>query len=134
MEIGQGFSFGLGVIFTFYFFLYIKSSCVLLFVVFLMEKGNKKLLKKKKVLLSQSRTLTLQRNLFYLLQWTPFNNVEKIFLFHLKSYIRSKDIEILLNFWSCRKNGLIRKIRLISKYFQNFTIHTLPNISRSKDN
>ena len=48
MEIGQGFSFGLGVIFTFYFFLYIKSSCVLLFVVFLMEKGNKKLFKKKK--------------------------------------------------------------------------------------
>ena len=79
MEIGQGFGFGLGVIFTFYFFLYIKSSCVLLFVVFLMEKGNKKLLKKMKVLLSQSRTLTLQRNLFYLLQWTPFNNVEKIF-------------------------------------------------------
>ena len=46
MEIGQGFSFGMGVIFTFYFFLYIKSPCVLLFVVFLMEKGNKKLLKK----------------------------------------------------------------------------------------
>ena len=47
MEIGQGFSFGLGVIFTFYFFLYIKSSCVLLFVVFLMEKGNEKLFLKK---------------------------------------------------------------------------------------
>ena len=47
MEIGQGFSFGLGVIFTFYFFLHVKSSCVLLFVVFLMKKGNKKLLKKK---------------------------------------------------------------------------------------
>ena len=46
-EIGQGFSFGLGVIFTFHFFLYIKSSCVLSFVVFLVEKGNKKLLKKK---------------------------------------------------------------------------------------
>ena len=49
MEIGQGFSFGLGVMFTFYFFLYIKSSCVLLFVVFLMEKGNKKLLKKREI-------------------------------------------------------------------------------------
>ena len=47
MEIGRGFSFGLGVIFTFYFFLYIKNFCVLLFVVFLMEKGTKKLLKKK---------------------------------------------------------------------------------------
>ena len=48
LEIGQWFCFGLGVIFTFYFFLYIKCSCVLLFVVFFIEKGNKKLLKKKK--------------------------------------------------------------------------------------
>ena len=46
MEIGKGFSFGFGVIFTFYFFLYIKSSCVLLFVVFLMEKEIKNYLKK----------------------------------------------------------------------------------------
>ena len=30
------------------FFLYIKSSSVFLFAVFLMKKGNKKLLKKKK--------------------------------------------------------------------------------------
>ena len=37
-EQGKGFSFWLGVIFTCYFFLYISSSCVLLFVVFLMEK------------------------------------------------------------------------------------------------
>ena len=38
------------------------------------------------------------------------------------------------------KNGLIRKIRLISKFMttqpgkQTITIHTLPNTSRSKDN
>ena len=38
------------------------------------------------------------------------------------------------------KNGLIRKIRLISKFItlqpgkQTITIHILPNISRSKDN
>ena len=39
-----------------------------------------------------------------------------------------------------QKNGLIRKIRLISKFMtsqpgnQSNAIHTLPNISRSKDN
>ena len=43
-------------------------------------------------------------------------------------------------FWSCRKNGSIRKIRLISKSmtsqpgYQTVKINTLPNILRSKDN
>ena len=46
----------------------------------------------------------------------------------------------LLTFWSCRENGLIRKIRLISKFmtsqsgYQTSTMHILPNISRSKGN
>ena len=35
-----------------------------------------------------------------------------------------------MTFWSCRTNGLIRKIRLTAK----FTIHILTNISRSKGN
>ena len=45
-----------------------------------------------------------------------------------------------MTFWSCRKNGLIRKIRLISKFMtsqpgkQTIAIYTLPNISRSKRN
>ena len=45
-----------------------------------------------------------------------------------------------MTFWSCRKNGLIRKIRLTSKFMtsqpaqQTITINTLLNISRSKDN
>ena len=45
-----------------------------------------------------------------------------------------------MNFWSPRKNGSIRKIRLISKSMtsqpdeETFAIHTLPNISRSKGN
>ena len=78
-------------------------------------------------------------NLIYLLKWKPFKNDEKCFLFHLKSSFRSRDIWIfVLNFWSCRENGLIRKIRLISKFmtsqpgYQTSTIHILPNISRSK--
>ena len=45
-----------------------------------------------------------------------------------------------LDFLVMQKNGLIRKIRLISKFMtsqpgnQSNAIHTLPNISRSKDN
>ena len=45
-----------------------------------------------------------------------------------------------MTFWSCRKNGSIRKIRLISKSmtsqlgYQTIAIHILPNISRSEGN
>ena len=45
-----------------------------------------------------------------------------------------------MTFWSCRKNGLIRKIRLTSKFMtsqpglQTIAIHILPNISQSKGN
>ena len=47
----------------------------------------------------------------------PFRNDEKCFLFHLKNSFRSQDIEIYaLTFWSRRKKGLIRNIRLISKF------------------
>ena len=46
-----------------------------------------------------------------------FKNYEKCFLFRYKSSFRSQDIEIfVLIFWSCRQNGLIRKLRLISKF------------------
>ena len=73
--------------------------------------------------------------------WKPFKNNQKCFLFHLKSSFRSQDILIfVLNFWACRKNGFIRKIRLISKFMtlqpgkQTIEIHISPNISRSKGN
>ena len=45
-----------------------------------------------------------------------------------------------MTFWSCRKNGLIRQIRLISKFmmsqpgYQTIAIQILPNISGSKSN
>ena len=45
-----------------------------------------------------------------------------------------------MTFWSCRKNGSIRKVRLISKSMtlqhgsQTIAIHILPNISRTKGN
>ena len=44
----------------------------------------------------------------------PFKNDEKCFLFNLKSSFRFQDIWVfVINFRSCRKNGLIRKTRLI---------------------
>ena len=45
-----------------------------------------------------------------------------------------------MTFWSCRKNGLIRKIRLTSKFMtsrrglETIAIHILPNITQSKGN
>ena len=56
--------------------------------------------------------------------------------FHLTSLFRSQDIHVfIMTFWTCRKNGLIRKIRLISEFMmsqpgqQTIAIHILPNIS-----
>ena len=72
---------------------------------------------------------------FNLLQWKSFKNDEKYFLFHLKSSFPDQVIWIfVLTFWSCRKKGLIGKVRLISKFFTHIIIHILPNISRSKGN
>ena len=79
--------------------------------------------------------------MFYLLQWKPFKNEENCILFHLKNSFRSWDEKFfVLTFWSCRKNGLTRKIRLISKFqaskhgWQKIAIHIFPKISWSKGN
>ena len=65
-----------------------------------------------KVGLSSSQKIPI-----YLLQWKAFKNDEKCFLFHLKSFFHSQDIQIfILTLSSCRRNGLIRKKRLISKF------------------
>ena len=71
----------------------------------------------------------------YLVQRKPFKIDKKCFLFHLKSSFRSRDIYIfVLTFWSCRKKGLIRKIRLILKFTRHKLVnkelhpHTLSNI------
>ena len=77
----------------------------------------------------------------YLRDWKAFKNDEKCFLFHLKSSFPSQDIWVFVTiFWSYGKNGLIRKIRLTSKFMvsqtglQTIAIHLLPNISQSKGN
>ena len=86
-------------------------------------------------------TLTFQKELHYLLDWMPFKNDEKCFLFHLKSSFRSQDILVFgTTFWSCRKNCLIRKIRSTSKFMtsqpglQAIAIQVLPNTLQSIDN
>ena len=71
--------------------------------------------------------------------WKPFKNDEKMLFFHLKCSSLSQDINVfVMTFCSCRKNGSIRKIRLISKFMtsqpveQTIIIQILPNIWRSK--
>ena len=57
-----------------------------------------------------------KKNFFYLFQWNPFKNNEKCVLFHLNCSFRYQDIWVFVTtFWPSRKNGLMRKIRLISK-------------------
>ena len=78
---------------------------------------------------------------FLFASFKAFENDEKSCLFLLKSSFCSQDIEIfVLTFLSCRKHGLIRKIRLIPKFMtsqpgqQTITIQIWPNISCSKSN
>ena len=77
----------------------------------------------------------------YFLHWKPFETNGKCFLFYLKSSLHSEDISVFVTtFWSCRENGLIRRIRLTSKFMasqpglQTIVIHILLNISQSKGN
>ena len=85
--------------------------------------------------------LSPSKKLCYLLDWKSRKNDEKCFLFHLKNSFHSQDIYVFVtSFRQCRKNGLIRKRKLISKFLtwqpglQTITIHILPNISQSKGN
>ena len=74
------------------------------------------------------------KKLCYLLDWNPLKMMKNAFYFILKA------LSVLKTFWSCRKNGLIRKIRLTSKLMtsqpglKTIAIHILPNISQSKGN
>ena len=79
------------------------------------------------------------KNLCHFLDWKPFKNDGKCFLFHLKSSFCSQDIKVfVMTFWSCRKNSLIRKMRLTLKFMtlqpglQTIAIHIIPSASQSK--
>ena len=66
--------------------------------------------------------------------------IKKCFLFHLKSSFFLKYLSLCLYILVLYKNGLFRKIRLISKLMtsqpdkQTILIHIFPNISRRKCN
>ena len=72
--------------------------------------------------------------------WNSFKNDGKCFLFHLKSSFWSQDIFFFFSVFVMYKNGLIWKIRLITKFmlsqsgWPTIAIHILTNISRSKGN
>ena len=69
-----------------------------------------------------SRTLTFQQKLSSgLMQFLANEHpLKKCLLFHLKGSLRSQDIYIFVfNFWSYIKNGLIRKIRSVSKFMSS---------------
>ena len=61
--------------------------------------------------------------------------MKNAFCFILKACFVLKILKFCLDFWACRTNELIKKIRLISKFmtsqpgYQAITIHMLPNIS-----
>ena len=61
-----------------------------------------------------------------------------LFISYCKLFWISRYLRFYHDFWPCIKNGLIRKIRLISKSMtsqpgkQTNSIHILLNISRSK--
>ena len=70
-----------------------------------------------------------------------FKNSEKCFLFYFKSSFRFEYIwNFVLTFLLCRKNDLIRKLKLILNFMtsqtgkQIITIKLLPNVSRNKLN
>ena len=69
-----------------------------------------------------SRTLTFQQKLSSGLMQFLVNEhpLKKCLLFHLKGSFRSQDIYIFVfYFWSYIKNGLIRKIRSVSKFMSS---------------
>ena len=76
----------------------------------------------------------------YLIE-SPLKVMKNAFYFILKALFVPKIFKFFVTtFWSCRKNRLIRKVSLTSKFMtsqpvlQTIAIHILPNISQSKGN
>ena len=66
----------------------------------------------------------LPKKLHYFLHWKPFKTDGKCFLFCLKSSFHSQDISVFVaTFWSCRENGLIRKIRLLQNSWRHNLVY-----------
>ena len=92
------------------------------------------------MLLPYSRTLTFQKNSVICLIESPLKMMKYAFYFILKALFVLRYLNFYLHFLVFKKNGLIRKIRLISKFItsqpakERITMHILSNISRSKGN
>ena len=107
-------------------------NAILLFYQIVWIKWEKKFKNVIKVRLSPSKKI-----LCYLLDWKLFKGYQKGFSFHLKNFFCCHDIWVFITtFWLFRKNGLIRKISLTSKFMtsQTIAINILPNISQSEGN
>ena len=71
---------------------------------------------------------------------SPLKMMKNAFYFILKALFVLKIKVFVTTFWSCRKNGLIKKTRLTSNFItsqpgsQTIAIHMLPDISQSKGN
>ena len=71
---------------------------------------------------------------------SPLKMMKNVFYFTSKTLSILKYLSFFLDFLVFYQNGLIRKIRLISKFMtsqpgkQTMVIHVLPNILRNKDN
>ena len=79
-----------------------------------------------------SRTLFFLKNLCYLLDWKPFKNDEKCFLFHLKSSFRFQDDQVSVTIFGHAEKS--SKFMTSQRGLQTIAIHLLPNISQSKGN
>ena len=73
-----------------------------------------------------------KKNCFIYLNESPLKMMKNAFYFILKALFILTIFKFLSWLWSCRENGLIRKIRLISNFmtsqsgYQTMTIHILP--------
>ena len=80
-----------------------------------------------------------KKNCVICLMESPLKTIKNVFYFVLKAFFDLKIFKRFLTlFWSCRKNSLIGKIRLTSKFMtsqpglQTIPIQILPNISQRK--
>ena len=64
----------------------------------------------------QSRAITYQKSSFICLNERPLKKMKNAFYFMLKAIFVPRYLNVTLHFWAHRENGLIRNIRLISKF------------------
>ena len=67
--------------------------------------------------------LSPSKKIFICFIESPLKMMKNVF-FHLQSSFRSQDIYVFVtSFWSCRKYGLIKKVRLTSKSWRHSLVY-----------